>query len=232
MGQCQPTQNSACQSLPRSRAGRARSSFVPRTHHPRVRSLWSQTSNFKDYLKTRSNLSSRAVSENLPPLPHWQAPFDPYQRLGSVSIASHPLIARVDSTCYVYFAHCFRELYSCCVVLAHTFMACLCRAERKTLHLAKRKLPDGRGELVKEDSLGLLACLDLVELQRDSSRFALEFSEIEKSRDLVKTAESHVPHATLPSVQVTATAGYWSHALHYNHSWLRRSSNFCVTHAR
>jgi hypothetical protein len=25
------------------------------------------------------------------------------------------------------------------------------------------------------------------------------------------------PHATLPSVQVAATAGYWSHALHHNH---------------
>jgi hypothetical protein len=72
-------------------------------------------------------------------------------------------------------------------------MACLCRAERKkTLHLAKQKLPDGRGELVKENSLGLLAsvaCLDLVELQRNSSRFALEFNKIEKSWDLVKTAE-------------------------------------------
>jgi hypothetical protein len=59
----------------------------------------------------------------------------------------------------------------------------MCRAERK--RHAKQKLPDGRGELTKEDSLDFLACLDLVEFKGESCRFTLEFNQVEKSRDLV-----------------------------------------------
>jgi hypothetical protein len=34
--------------------------------------------------------------------------------------------------------------------------------------------------------------LDLVQLQSKTSHFTLEFNEVEKSRDLVKTAKPHV----------------------------------------
>ena len=63
--------------------------------------------------------------------------------------------------------------------------------KKVTLHFAKLKQPDGGDELVKGDSLVFLACLDL-QLHRKLSPLALEFTEVEKSRDLVKTAKSHV----------------------------------------
>jgi hypothetical protein len=83
-------------------------------------------------------------------------------------------ITRLGSPLHLYFVDCFRELYfESCVDLAHTLMACLCRAgaERKRhIIFAKLKHPDGGDDLVKGGSSVFL----------------------EKSRDPVKTAKSHV----------------------------------------
>jgi hypothetical protein len=79
--------------------------------------------------------------------------------------------------------------------------------KERDAHFAKQKPADGRDELVKGSILGLFALLDPVRLQRKSSRFALEFKLSRKISGSCKNV-NRTPDVTLPSVQLTTTAGY------------------------